>query len=71
MNPKFFTFMTTDQSGFNSYFHCLTYFGRFTEDLIKNDFDPNTAFEKAWKQARRENFIKELKRPASTQLRNT
>ena len=72
VNPKFFTFMTTDQSGFNSYFHCLTYYERFTENLIKNDFDPHTAFEKAWKLVRRENQIKELKqRPVSTQLRNT
>lgn len=72
VNPRFFTFMTTDQSGFNSYFHCLTYFERFTEDLIKNDFDPHTAFERVWAQMRRQNQIRELRqRPVSTQLRNT
>ena len=57
--PKFFTFMTTDQDGYNSYFHCLIYYERFTKELINYDFDANTAFEKEWNKHikdRREKF---------------
>lgn len=38
--PKFYTFMSTDSDGFNSFFHCLIVF----EEI--NDFDISTDFDK-------------------------
>ena len=37
--PKFFTFMSTDAEGSNSYFHCLLFYEQFTRHDIQVDFD--------------------------------
>ena len=37
--PKFFTFMSTDENGSNSYFHCLIFYEFFTQSDIISDFD--------------------------------
>ena len=39
VDPKFFTFMSVDENGFNQYNHCLIFYERFTETLIREDFD--------------------------------
>ena len=38
--PKFFTFMSTDVEGSNSYFHCLVYYELFTKFDVLHDDDP-------------------------------
>jgi hypothetical protein len=37
--PKFFTFMSTDAEGQVAFFHCLTYYEKYTLNDIFNDYD--------------------------------
>ena len=37
--PSFFTFVSTDEKGDCSYFHCLTYFERTDDQTLLNDID--------------------------------
>ena len=43
-DPKFFTFMATDEYAKTSYFHCLIFHERFAKELIYADFDEETAY---------------------------
>ena len=46
VDPKFFTFMSVDENGFNHYNHCLIFYERFTEILIHEDFDEKAYIER-------------------------
>ena len=38
-DPKFFSFMSTDSGGFNSFFHCFIFHESINEADITYDFD--------------------------------
>lgn len=38
-DPKFFSFMSTDSEGFNSFFHCLIFYDEINEAEITYDTD--------------------------------
>ena len=38
-DPKFFTFMSTDGEGFNSFFHCLIFYDEVHESDVLTDDD--------------------------------
>lgn len=40
--PKFYTFMSTDEDGFNSFFHCLIVYEEINDLDIVSDFDKVT-----------------------------
>lgn len=46
IKPKFFTFMTTDQLGVNTFAHCIIYYELFTKyDALHDDeMEPQQAF---------------------------
>lgn len=45
--PKFYTFMSTDSSGFNSFFHCLIFYDEINEAELAFDLDViKTALQK-------------------------
>jgi hypothetical protein len=47
LEPKFYTFMSTDSSGFNSFFHCLIFYDEVNEAELAYDFDLfNNVFKK-------------------------
>lgn len=37
--PKFFTFMSTDAEGQVAFFHCLTFYEKYTLDGLRSDYD--------------------------------
>ncbi len=40
LDPKFFTFMSTSEQGFNQYFHVLTFYEEINEaEIQREDFD--------------------------------
>lgn len=41
-DPKFFTFMSTDSEGFNSFFHCLIFYDEVNDAEINFEFDIDT-----------------------------
>jgi hypothetical protein len=45
-DPKFFTFMSTDSEGFNSFFHCLIFYDEVNEAEVSYDTDNIDALRK-------------------------
>ena len=45
--PKFFTFVSTDELGINTFFHCLTYYELFTKQEAKNWGDEESLLVKS------------------------
>lgn len=51
--PTFHTFVSTDDAGFQSYYHTLIYYEQVSKDSIINDFDTKKAAEKLRNEERR------------------
>ena len=47
IEPKFYTFMSTDGGGFNSFFHCLIFYEEINEAELLYDFDVKKVLNEA------------------------
>ena len=61
VDPKFFTFMSVDAEGFNQYNHCLIFYERFTENLIREDFDEKAYIERLVRKREKIEYVQKQK----------
>ena len=61
VDPKFFTFMSVDAEGFNQYNHVLIFYERFTENLIREDFDEKAYIERLVRKREKIEYITKQK----------
>lgn len=67
MDPRFFTFMSTDDRGFNQYFHVLTFYEEINEaEIQREDFD---IIVKIWNKQQERECARRKKKEAEAQKR--